>query len=77
MRLDGTLLVSFVVPEGQRVEWVPYPGCEIRGPCAGRVRKLPDGPWLVIAYFPEGYPGEWDLWPEQGELAAARLALSG
>ena len=68
VRMNGTVLVSFVVAPGQRLSWVPSVGMDIQGPCAGRVRVLPDGPWLVLAYFPEGYPGPMGLWPQDQEI---------
>lgn len=71
VRLDGAVLVSFVVGPGQRIYWAPALGMDIQGPCAGRVRVLPDGPWLVLAYFPEGYPGPVAAWPQDQELAGA------
>lgn len=71
VRLDGRVIVTLVVGPGQRIEWAPAPGMDIQGPCAGRVRVLPDGPWLVLAYFPDGYPGRMELWPEDQELGPA------
>lgn len=63
VRLDGTVLVSFVVPAGQRMYYMPPLGMDIQGPCAGRVRDLPRGDWHVLAYFPEGWPGPAEPWP--------------
>lgn len=63
VRMDGTVLVSFVVPPGQRLYYVPPLGFDVVGPCAGRVRVLPDGPWFVLAYFPDGWPGPEGPWP--------------
>ncbi len=68
VRLDGTVIVSVLSGHGLTV-WLETPGRErIEGPCAGRVRMLPDGPWVVRAYFPDGYPGDTSGWPLE-ELA--------
>jgi hypothetical protein len=69
VRMDGTLLVTFVVASYQRMAWLPPLGLDIVGPCAGRVRALPDGPWFVLAYFPQGYPGPAAPWPEDQEVS--------
>lgn len=68
VRMDGAVLVSFVVPPGQQIIWEPEPGLDIVGPCAGRVRVLPGGPWLVLAYFPAGYPRPLGAWPQDQEV---------
>lgn len=68
VRLDGTVLVSFLEAPGQRIYWAPEPGMEIIGPCVGRVRETPKGPWFVLAYFPRGYPGPTAPWPEDQEI---------
>lgn len=68
VRMDGTVLVSFVVPAGMRLAWNPEPETYIQSPCAGRIRELPDGPWIVLAYFPEGYPGPSAPFPEDMEI---------
>jgi hypothetical protein len=71
VRMDGTVLIMFYVGPGQRIHWLPPPEASIQGPCAGRVRVLPDGPWMVVAYFPDGYPGPLGSWPQDQELEAA------
>jgi hypothetical protein len=78
VRLDGTLMVSFHLAHGTPFEWQasPYDG-PITGPVAGRARVLPDGPWIVIAYFPKGYPGPPAPFPEDLAMAmrAERLEI--
>jgi hypothetical protein len=65
VRPDGMVLVSFTSAPGMSISWTPEPGFGIAGPCYGRVRVLPDGQWLVIAYFPEGWPGPAALPPQE------------
>ena len=77
VRMNGTLLLSFFAPLNMALYWDPEPGGEIWGPCAGRYRVAPDGPWIVRAYFPDGFPGPQGAWPEGAELAAARAMLTG
>lgn len=77
VRMDGTVLVSFLGPLDHAVMWQPEPGFEIWGACAGRYRIVPDGPWIVRAYYPDGFPGPRGPWPEGAELAAARAMLTG
>lgn len=66
VRPDGVVLVSFMVPPGHKIMFVPEPGFDIVGPCYGRVREMPDGEWLVIAYFPYGWPGPMGPIPQEG-----------
>jgi|SRR5580704_16181675 hypothetical protein len=75
--MGGVLLLSFFAPLGYAILWEPEPGFEIRGPCAGRYRVAPDGPWIVRAYYPEGFPGPQGPWPDGTELPAQRAALTG
>lgn len=70
VRPDGTVLVGCVAPE-----YLPPPegwglpaGHDlIIGRCYGRWRELPDGPWKIIASYPEGFPGLPMLWDHTGE----------
>ncbi len=77
VRMSGTVLVSFLSPLDSALYWLPAPGMEIQEPCAGRYRIVPDGPWIVRAYYPEGYPGPQGEWPADGELAGSRAMLTG
>ena len=76
VRMSGNVLVSFLSTLHQAIYWVPAPGMEIQGPCAGRYRIVPGGPWVVRAYYPEGYPGPQGEWPEGAELAGELRAIS-
>jgi hypothetical protein len=76
VRLDGAALVSFLSPLDHAVMWLPESGFEIRDPCAGRYRVVPDGPWIVRAYYPQGFPGPQGPWPEAPELPALRAMLA-
>jgi hypothetical protein len=71
VRPDGTVLVSILRAPGTKVMFIPEPGFDIVGACYGRVRELPDGQWLVIAYFPQGWPGPAEP-PPQEVLDAGR-----
>ena len=62
VRPDGTVLWSVVVPEGERVYWEPAPGFEILGLILARYRELPEGEWVMLAEFPDGYPGRAFSW---------------
>ena len=77
VRMSGTVLVSFLSPLDSAIYWAPPSGMEIWGPCAGRYRIVPDGSWIVRAYYPDGFPGPQGPWPEGAELAAARAMLTG
>jgi len=59
---QGSVLVSFIVPEDQEFRYVPaFP---VREPCAARCHT-DGGPWEFLAYYPQGYPGPAsDSWPE-------------
>jgi hypothetical protein len=72
VRMTGSVLVSFLGTLDSAVWWTPAPGFEIAGPCAGRYRIVPDGPWVVRAYYPEGFPGPRGEWPEGAGLAGLR-----
>lgn len=63
VRPDGTVLVQFVAPPNTVIRWEPPLGFDIVGLCYGRIRHLPDGEWMVIACFPEGFPGpmQWSV----------------
>ena len=63
IRPDGTVLASFVFPEGHYFSWCPPYGQEIRGTCASRQRVLPAGPWVPEFWYPSGFPGEPYPWP--------------
>ena len=76
VRMSGTLLLSFMSTLDQAVMWLPPLGMEIRGPCAGRYRILPDGPWIVRACYPDGFPGPQGAWPEGPELPGAPSAIA-
>lgn len=66
VRPDGGVLISIVAAPGQKIMWWPEPEFEIWGPCYGRVRLVnPVSQWLVIAYFPEGYPGPTGPFPQE------------
>lgn len=69
-------MLSFMSTLDQAVMWLPAPGAEIWGPCAGRYRILPGGPWVVRAYYPDGFPGPQGEWPEDAELPGARQAIT-
>jgi len=75
VRMDGAVLVSFLAPLGHAIMWLPEPGMEIWGPCAGRYRIVPGGPWIVRAYYPEGYPGPQGEWPADTELGGEVRAI--
>jgi hypothetical protein len=76
VRMDGSVLISFYVAPGMAAPWLPYWMPAIWGPCAGRVRVLPDGPWLVLAYFPGGFPGPTAPFPVDQELPG-QIAIEG
>lgn len=76
VRLAGTVIAAFNAPLGHAIYWEPEPGFEIAGPVAGRYRVLPGGPWIVRAYYPDGYPGPQGPWPEGAELPGARAMLA-
>jgi hypothetical protein len=77
VRLNGTVLVSFLSPLGHAIYWAPAPGMEIWDACAARYRIAPDGPWIVCAYYPDGYPGPQGPWPEDAGLPGPRAMLTG
>jgi hypothetical protein len=64
VRPDGTVLTSaiaaegFMPPGGPESLWSPPSPLPIKGKCYGRMRTLPDGPWKVIACYPEGFWSE-------------------
>ena len=62
VRMDGTVLRSVLATLQMAVTWLPAPGTGITGPCAGRYRIIPGGPWIVRAYYPAGYPGPQGDW---------------
>lgn len=67
VRLDGSVLMRHCAPSSMRVRWFPqFPGEMIDGPCAGRYR-IDGGDWVVAAYYPDGFPGRQEPWP-QGAL---------
>ena len=68
VRMNGNVLVQFVLALDQLLTWVPEPGWGIGGPCAARYRILPDGPWIVYAFYPDGYPGPRGALPQDAEL---------
>jgi hypothetical protein len=67
VRMDGTVLVRFLVGPGMWMLWEPPPWLDyIVGPCAGRARYLnPVSDWVVFKYFPEGYPGPEGPFPQE------------
>ena len=69
VRMNGAVLVSFLSTLYEALEWLPVPGFAPQGPCAGRYRIVPDGPWIVRAYYPDGFPGPQGPWPEGAEGA--------
>lgn len=75
VRMNGAVIVQFVSTLNQAMMWLPEPGFAPQGPCAGRYRLLPDGPWIVRAYYPDGYPGRQAPWPEDAGLPGARLEI--
>lgn len=75
VRMDGTVLVSFLVAPGQRLWFELPPWQQFTDPCVGRVRALPEGEWFVLAYFPEGWPGPRGEFPEAPELPGESRAL--
>lgn len=70
VRMTGTLLLSFMSTLDQAVMWLPVPGTEISGACAGRYRLLPGGPWIVHTCYPERIP--WPAGRMAGGNATAR-----
>jgi len=56
VRPDATVLVSAVSPASDQVWWEPVHGFEPVGPRAYRRRELPDGEWIVRAFY--DWPGE-------------------
>jgi hypothetical protein len=75
VRMSGSVLVSFLGTLHQAIWWLPPLGMEIIGPCAGRYRIVPGGPWVVRAYYPDGYPGPQGEWPEGAELGGVLRAI--
>ena len=76
VRMNGAVLVSFLSPLSSALYWIPAAGMEIWDACAGRYRVLPDGPWIVRAYYPEGFPGPQGEWPEGAELTGIPQAIT-
>ena len=77
VRLDSTVVFTIMVHWTTAVRWEPAFGFEIDGPVAGRFRVLPAGPWLVRAYYPDGYPGRTAPWPEDAALTRSLKELTG
>jgi hypothetical protein len=75
VRTNGNVLVSFLGTFQESILWLPTPGFEIAGPCAGRYRIVPGGPWIVRAYYPEGYPGPQGEWPQGTEVGGGLRAI--
>lgn len=63
VRLDGTVLYMVAVPHG---EWFWYsPHSPIMCPVIKRARELfpgDPGPWVILGYYPDGYPGPTGPW---------------
>lgn len=76
VRLNGAVIVQFVSTLDQALMWLPEPGFAPQGPCAGRYRILPDGPWIVHSYYPDGYPGPQAPWPEETALPGSIRQLT-
>jgi len=68
VRMNGDVLVSFQAVSWRPLTWEPPPGGDIWGACAGRWRVLPDGGWMIAAYYPDGFPGRTAPWPFAAEL---------
>ena len=57
VRMDGNLLISFLVPLDHAVMWFSRSPEWRSGARARLVPSRPHGPWIVRAYYPDGYPG--------------------
>jgi hypothetical protein len=70
------VIVSLLIPAGMSASWEPALGAHVVGPCAGRRRTLPDGPWIVYRFFPGGFPGPLGPFPEDLSLPGPRPAIA-
>ena len=63
IRPDGTILFSTVAPADSRVEFGLSRSDPIEGEVISRYRssEMPEGSWVNVACFHEGYPGPGEL----------------